>query len=313
MIFKIAAGRLKFQLGQWSRLCFFWGLLCGAGFVAAGPAHGQTLSLARQNGSQYGLDCRAPAGEHFVLQASANLNLWVDIHDPVAGAWSAQFDRAGVDMRYFRLIPYQETPEAYLVMLGDSTVMDGSGWGRSIYGYLKSNLTAVNLAWPDCSSLVYLSSEQRSKVKVIRPNFVLIQFGYADTSLTVGTTLPQFKTNLLTVVQEVRGFGGVPILVTPMVQRLFDEQGKVQLLFQERYAIIKEVAREQQTPCIDLNQLSRDYLNSLGESGSTDLYWNDNVHLMDKGAQVISKMVVNACPASMGPYLRGIFDDLPKP
>ena len=107
-----------------------------------------------------------------------------------------------------------------------------------------------------------------------------------------------------------------PILITPPVAREFDDQGAVILIptFEQRCSIMKNVADELQTPLIDLNQMSIELFNKLGDSASAYITPPANpAHFSLPGAQVFAQMVVNALPDSLGTYLTGIFDPLPKP
>jgi lysophospholipase L1-like esterase len=138
-----------------------------------------------------------------------------------------------------------------------------------------------------------------------------VQLGYTDTDPTddwIGTTLPEYKANLITIVNEVRGFNGLPILITPPVQLVLDAQGKIPVYFRDRYDLIKEVADDFKTPYIDLNRISRDYLNQLDAKSVEAFFVSDHVHFTDQGAKVLAKFVVNGLPGNLGPYLKGIFE-----
>ncbi len=78
---------------------------------------------------------------------------------------------------------------------------------------------------------------------------------------------------------------------------------------------MKEVAAELQTPLIDLTQLTVDLCNQLGPSGTEFMNGSptDVLHLSPAGAVVIARLVVNAVPDALGPYLTGIFDPPPVP
>jgi lysophospholipase L1-like esterase len=292
-------------------------LICAA--LSGTAALGQSLSIVKKAESEYWIEASAPVNNPRALQASGNLHLWVDIHDDVQARYSVQFDTAGVAQRYFRLIPSTPpAPPIRVLLLGDSMTQDGSGWGGGVYGYFKPNATVVNYGTAWASTKVFLQSAEFEKMLLIKPNYVLMQYGFMDSATTdtnLATTLEEYADNLRTIVQTVRGFNGVPILITLYSARLFDAQGKVVPLWQERNNITKQVAAELNTPLIDLNQLSRDLLNELGPSGSTfmNLFPDDLMHLSPLGAQYYARLVVNALPDSLGPYLTGIFDPPPKP
>jgi lysophospholipase L1-like esterase len=293
-------------------------LLCVA-FLAE-TAHGQTLSLARKGGSEFWIDAVASPEAPFALQASANMHLWVDIQEEMTGPFSSRLNTAGIAGRFFRLTPLPSPPPPIrVVLIGDCTVADGSGWGQGIYDYFKSSAIVVNLAFPWQSTKVFLTSDEKAKMLVIKPDYVLMQFGMMDAQLCGGepddrcmTTLPQYADNLKTIVQMIRGFNGVPILVTPTTTRAFDAKGNAIRGWADRAAAMKEVAAEVQAHLIDLNQLITDLYTELGPEASAFITWpTDNIHFSAEGAKVVARLVVNALPDYFGPYLTGIFDPPP--
>ena len=310
----------------------FWGpasvvlLLCLALFTE--PAPGQSLSVGKKGAGEYWIEAAAPVDTSYVLQASGDLRLWVDLHETVSGQLSYRFNNAGVTNRYFRLVPSTPpAPQITVVLIGDSTVADlasnqgwFNGWGQGIYGFFKPNARVVNLAWQGFSTKWFLGSEQKTKMLAIRPDYVLVQFGRVDDEVPstdpMAVTFQEYADNLKTIVQIVRGFEGTPILVTPPVARIFDYTGKVFVIptFEHRVALMKDVAAETQTQLIDLNQMTIDLFNQLGDNGSAYIQYPGNpAHFSAVGAQVIAQLVVNALPDGLGPYLQGIFDPPPKP
>jgi lysophospholipase L1-like esterase len=298
-------------------------------FLSSDGAFGQSLSILGQNDRGLWIEAAAPPNSEYVLQESANLHLWVDINDAVSGQSSNRLDSTGVTQRFFRLKPWTPpAPPITVVLLGDSTVADFasddsrfSGWGQGIYGYFKTNVQTINLAYPCYSTKTFLASDENARMLAIKPDFVLMQFGLIDafgcdgSATDYATTLTEYRDNLNTIVQSIRGFNGTPILVTPPVLRLFDANGKVLPHLPDRCAVMKDVAAKFQIPLIDLNQLTTDLFNKLGQSGSAyiSMYPSDYAHYSQAGAQVIAGLVVNALPDSFGPYLIGIFNPPPKP
>ena len=306
---------------RWSSILV---LCCVALFADA--ARGQSLSIIKKGESELWVNAAAPPDTEYILQASRNLNLWVDLNDEVSDQVSNRVDNAGVTERFFRLMPW--TPPAApitIVLLGDSTVADFAsnanlvyGWGNGIYGYFKDNARVVNLAYPGYSSKSFLASDEKTRMITIKPNFVLVEFGLIDEFSTPEnrTTLEEFAADLKIIVQIVRDFNGTPILITPQAEKYYDTEGKVVPVYQDRMAVVRNVAAELETPLIDLNQLSIDMFNKLGKSGSEYIWWpgKDYLHFSEKGAQVIAGLVVNALPASLGTYLvPGILDPPPQP
>jgi lysophospholipase L1-like esterase len=294
--------------------------------LAASAALGQSLSIVKKVETNYWIEASAPADSPYVLQASANSHLWADIHDGVQGQFSYRLDQAGVAphfaadrQRFFRLTPSTPpAPPIVIMLLGDSMTSDCCGWGGGIYRYFKPNVTVVNYAMAWTSTKVFLRSAEWDKMLLVQPNYVLIQYGFVDQNPIDPdryTTLPEFEDNLKTIVNTVRGFNGVPILVTMHAPRVWDENGKAVLAWQDRNAVTKEVAAALQTPLIDLNPLTMDLLNQLGPAGSQfmELWAGDNMHLSPAGGWVVAQLVVNALPDSLGPYLTLLLDPPPIP
>jgi lysophospholipase L1-like esterase len=291
-------------------------LICAA--LPSGVALGQSLSITREGETNYWIEASAPLDNPYTLQASANLHLWADIHDPVQGRYSSQLAGLGVSPRYFRLVPSSPPAQTIIVMLlGDSLTADNSGWGWGIYGYFKSNATVVNYASPWTSTKSFLQSAEWDQMLLVQPNYVLMMFGYMDSAVTTdrSTTLQEFHDNLTTIGQKVRGWGGVPIFVTVQAPRIWDTNGIVVPMYQDRNDVSKAVAAEMQAPLIDLFQLTTDLFNQLGPTGTAFMQWapGDVWHLSFAGAVVVARLVVNAVPDSLGPYLTGIFDPPPVP
>lgn len=293
--------------------------------LAASAAFGQSLSVVKESETNYWVEASARAGTPQTLQASANLHLWTDLHENVQEPYSYSFDGSAAAQRYFRLTPpAPEAPPIRILMLGDSMTSDCCGWGGGMYRYFKPNATVINYAQAWTSSKVFLHSAELDKMLLVKPDYVLIQYGYmdqawgADLAPESYTSPEEFADNLKTLINMVRGFNGVPILVTVHSARDWDAEGRVIPSWTDRNAVTKKVAAEVQTPLIDLNQLSLDLFNKLGPSCAEPFHLlgfapNDVMHMSPLGAQYIAQLVVNALPDSFGPYLTGIFDPPPKP
>ena len=292
--------------------------------MASNVALGQSLSIVKKGESGYWIEASAPPNVPHALQASENLHLWVNIHDDVQGQYSYPLDEAGVSRRFFRLTPWEQPEPIRVVLVGDSMTADSSGWGQGTYVYFRSDATVINYATPNSSSKTFLRSEEMDKMLVLKPDYVLIQYGFVDAAWGPDlapdhyTTLEEFGDNLRAIVNAVRGFDGVPILVTLHSIRRWDENGRVTPRWEDRNGVTIQVAAELQTPLINLYQLTMDLFNELGPNGCGFMQWagagpEDLMHLSPLGAQYVARLLVNDLPDNLGPYLMGIFDPPPKP
>jgi lysophospholipase L1-like esterase len=295
-------------------------LLCCTVFFA-NASLGRSLSIIKNDKNEFLIKAAADPATRYILQASWNLNLWVDVNDEVSGQITNRLDITGTRQRFFRLTPWTPPPPLIrVVLLGDSTVGARIGWGEGMSGYFKSTATVINLGQALFSSRAFLASEQWPQMLVIKPQFVLVQFGWVDAGCPgepdrCFVPLQEFADNMRTIVKAVRGFNGTPILVTPPDPKHFDDKGKLlrNVALQERITILKGLAAELRTHLIDLNSLGADLLNELGESASDYLSLSaiDRVHFSPEGTRVFSGLVVNALPASLGPYLIGNLNPQP--
>ncbi len=291
-----------------------------ATLFAGGEAFGQSLSLTKQGDTNFLVKATASASDPHTLQSTANLHLWIDVTN-VQDTFTFPFGNAPSAQRFFRFPPTAPpAPPIRVLILGDSMASDCCGWGRSVYGYFKDNATVVNYALPFASTRVFLHSAEWDNMLLIKPDYVLMEYGFIDgaTDPERSTPLDEYAANLRTIIQAIHGFNGVPILITLHAPRLWDAQGHVIPAWTERNAVTKQVAAELHAPVVDLYELSLKLFNQLGPSGTAFMHWeagspDDFMHFSVLGAQWISRLILNEVPDSLGPYLKGILEPPPNP
>lgn len=302
-------------------LSSIWPLICAAA-IPAPAGFGQSLSIAKVGATNYSVQASAPANNPHTLQASADLQLWVDLRSDVQGSTTVTLDDATVSNRYFRLIPSPPPPPPIrILLLGDSMASDCCGWGGGVYGYFKPEATVVNYAMPWVSTKVFLQSAEWDKMLLIQPDYVFMQYGFMDGGLDFdrNTTLEEFEANLRTIIDAVQSFNGVPVLITVHAARLWDENGKVVPAWEERNDITRRLAAELDLPLVDFYKITEALFNELGPEGTAFMHWaggtpDDFMHFSPLGAQYVSRLLVNALPASFSPYLTGmVFEPPPVP
>jgi lysophospholipase L1-like esterase len=191
-----------------------------------------------------------------------------------------------------------------IILVGDSTVASGGGWGDAFAGFLKDGVDCRNFGRNGRSSKSYRDEGHWEKVLEAKPHWVLIQFGHNDQpgkgperETDAKTTFPQ---NLKRYVSEVRSMGAKPVLVTSLSRRNFDSSGKIKADSLDDYAAAtKAVAAEEKVPLIDLNARSIAQLNQMGpkaavafDAKSKDPAKPDRTHLSAEGASESAKLVV---------------------
>jgi hypothetical protein len=99
-------------------------------------------------------------------------------------------------------------------------------------------------------------------------------------------------------VDAVRARGGLPVIVSPMERRGFDERGRVIPSLIEYAQAARQAAQESNVPFVDLNMMSKTFYEALGPDGSKLAFAEpapgqlDNTHHDSYGSYELAKMVV---------------------
>jgi lysophospholipase L1-like esterase len=287
--------------------------------VAANPLvlRSQSISIKKIDGN-YVVEAATTPGTPAMLQVSHNLRLWVDVGQDAQDQYSVPVQAAGESIRYYRLVPLPEpAPEIRIMIVGDSMASDCCGWGQGVPQYVKGNALVINYAQAWMSSKVFLQSTEYDRMLLVQPNYVLINFAYSDGGLDPSrqASPAEFKENLRTIIQAVRSFNGVPILVTLHAGRYFDAEGHLDPNEHPYNAFTREISVEQNTPLIDFFKITWDLCNKLGPEGSAFINWNpdDKMHTSPLGAQYFSRLLLRDMPTNLGTYFKGIYDPPPQP
>ena len=162
-----------------------------------------------------------------------------------------------------------------IILVGDSTTATGSGWGPMFCAHHTTHPTAcLNLARNGRSSGSYRSEGlwdialREMQVQRYGTTFVLIGFGHNDQPGKPGRSTDletEFPANMRRYVEEARAAGAVPVLFTPLTRRIF-EDGQVTRDLDPWAEVIRRVARDTETPLVDLNARSREVVQALGPS-----------------------------------------------
>jgi PelA/Pel-15E family pectate lyase len=202
-----------------------------------------------------------------------------------------------------------------VVLVGDSTVNDEGGWGPGFRASFGPEVQIVNLAQNGRSSKSFRDEGWWAKVAPEKPQYVLIQFGHNDIAgkgpereTDPATT---YRSNLERYVEETRAMGATPVLVTSIVRRMFDGQGKFLPETLVPYAeAVRRLAVERKVALIDLYTLTREQADQLGPVGSEAIGRKDaqgkqdRTHLGPKGQTEIGAMaareLARAIPAFSG-------------
>jgi lysophospholipase L1-like esterase len=205
---------------------------------------------------------------------------------------------------------------ARIVLVGDSTVTEDSGWGAGFRRLALDSVEIINVAASGRSSKSYIDEGRWKDALARRGNYYVIQFGHNDEpgkgperETDPATT---FRANIVRFVDEARGAGATPILVTSLVRRTYNEDGSIKTTQTPYVETVRAVAREKHVPLIDLHAISKADAEQAGDDVWADLSPRDDkgavdrTHLNAKGSEVVGRMVVEALRTA-APALAGSF------
>ena len=209
-----------------------------------------------------------------------------------------------------------------IVLVGDSTVAIGGGWGASFCTMLTPNVECLDVAKNGRSSKSYYDEGLWKNALEQKPDYVLIQFGHNDMpgKGPERETDPEttYAANLRRYIKEAQAANARPALVTSLSRRTFKD-GKLVLDLTAYANAAKRVAAEENVPLIDLNAASVKLLETMTQEQADqfdaeahpDAAGNkgpDRTHLNSKGAAVFARMVANDLAklcVELGPDIKG--------
>jgi len=218
----------------------------------------------------------------------------------------------------FSLVKPPNKIKVYLI--GDSTVAHYEpsrypmqGWGMPFSYFFDSTVTVLNKARGGRSTRTFLSEGLWQPVydSLKAGDYVFMQFGHNDEAKEPQyaaryTPVPDYRKNLLKFFTETRSKKAIPILITPVTRMKFDATGKALETHEEYSQAVKEIARQTNTPVIDLDRLSLEVVQKRGPEYAKDLFnqlepgehpnypegIKDNTHFSEFGARKMALLVL---------------------
>jgi pectinesterase len=215
-------------------------------------------------------------------------------------------------------------PPVTIFIAGDSTAADKqpedrpeTGWGEQLQAFFDpSEVRVANHARNGRSTRTFIEEGRWQALldEVAAGDYVLIQFGHNDQSESKPdryTPPDQFRANLVRFVEDVRAKDATPVLMTPVVRRRFDEQGRFYDVHGVYPDLTRSVAEMYDVPLLDAHRRSEAVLREAGEEGSKALFLlldpgeypnypeglDDNTHFSPRGADVMAGLVAEAMQA----------------
>ena len=202
-----------------------------------------------------------------------------------------------------------------IVLVGDSTVAPQGGWGPGFCADLTANATCIDDALNGRSTKSFIDEGAWKKALDRHGDYYLIQFGHNDEKPDPARhTDPDttYAANLERFISDVRAIGGVPVIISPLARRTFQD-GKPSNADLKLYADAAEhVAEQEYVTYINLLGMSEALLSTMtqAEADGFDATGNadqkaengvapldrpqlDRTHLDDEGKKVFGRMVAD--------------------
>ncbi len=246
-----------------------------------------------------------------------------EIGPPLFADWDSrlllEFNGPHPSVESVTAVPDPHAVTVYL--LGDSTVTDQpdepwGSWGQMLPRFFRAGIAVANHAQSGESLRSSLDAHRLDKVlSTIKPgDYLFIQYGHNDQKehgAGVGA-FTTYKADLKHFVDEAKKRGALPVLVTSMNRRRFDAQGKLVPTLGDYPEAVRQAAREEDVPLIDLNAMSKTLFEALGPQGTLKAFVHypagsfpgqtvalkDDTHFNSYGAFELARCVVEGIKAA---------------
>ncbi|WP_443944935.1 rhamnogalacturonan acetylesterase [Pedobacter sp. AW1-32] len=204
-----------------------------------------------------------------------------------------------------------------IYIIGDSTAANKeakaypeTGWGMEFQSFFQTDVKIDNRALNGRSTKSFRAENRwQPIVDKLTPNdYVFIEFGHNDEKIdkpAVGTTIAEFKANLVQYIKEARAKKASPVLLTPIARRSF-KNGVLMDTHGDYPRAVKQVADSLNVPIIDMLAKTESLLIRLGDEKSIALFNHvepgnenypegkkDDTHLSPLGAKQVASLVAS--------------------
>ncbi|EJG00207.1 GDSL family lipase [Flavobacterium sp. F52] len=186
------------------------------------------------------------------------------------------------------------------------------GWAQVLQPFFKENVTVINKAVNGRSTRSFINEKRWDSIysKLKKGDYVFIEFGHNDQKIedSARYTNPHtaYRYNLIRFVKESREKGAIPVLLTSISRRNFNEKGVLVPTHGDYPLETRLVAQEYKVPFIDLEYHTELLEQSYGPDKSKQLHLHfkagenlyydkdkaDDTHLSLLGATKVAEIVI---------------------
>jgi lysophospholipase L1-like esterase len=217
------------------------------------------------------------------------------------------------------IVSAPEVPTIFLA--GDSTVTDQpreptTSWGQMFTRFFDARVAIANHAESGETLKSFITGLRLDKIlsQMKKGDYLFIQFGHNDMKENWPQTYVQpyttHKQYLKVLIAEARRKGATPVLVTPMQRRNFDGL-HIRNSLGEFPESVRQTAKEENVPLIDLTAMSIAFYEALGPERSPLAFsgGKDVTHHSAYGAYELAKCIVEGVRLNKLDLARHILPD----
>lgn len=244
---------------------------------------------------------------------------------------SLEFNGVNPSVKSITITP--DTTATTIFLCGNSTVVDQnrepwSSWGQMITRWFGPSIAISNHAESGLTAGSFLAQNRLDKIlTMMRPgDYVFCEFGHNDQKehRPGDGAWYNFQYNLKKFIDQVRQKQGIIVFLTPTQRRRFDDsKTKIMETHGDYPDAMRDVARREKVPVIELHDMTRTFFETLGFENSkralvhypANTFPNqtkplaDNTHFNPYGAYEIAKMVVMGMKQLQLPVVSGLRTD----
>lgn len=202
-----------------------------------------------------------------------------------------------------------------IYLTGDSTVVDAqyepwASWGQMLpYFFVPDEVVIANYAESGETLKAFEDRHRIDKIwNTIKPgDYLLIQFGHNDQK--AGNSMKSgYRKRLKEWISKAKELGAIPVLVTSMNRRVFDENNTIVNTLDDFPDAMREIAKEGKVDVIDLNALSKTLFEAMGPEAAKKAFVHypansypnqpaalaDDTHFNTYGAYELAQCVVKS-------------------
>lgn len=202
-----------------------------------------------------------------------------------------------------------------IYLTGDSTVVDAqyepwASWGQMLpYFFVPNEVVIANYAESGETLKAFEDRHRIDKIwnRIKSGDYLFIQFGHNDQKAG-NSTKSGYRKRLKEWILKAKSLGAIPVLVTSMNRRVFDENNKIVNTLDDFPDAMREIAKEEKVDLIDLNALSKTLFEAMGPENAKKAFVHypansypnqktalaDDTHFNPYGAYELAKCVVKS-------------------